>query len=71
MDGADLKHPGGEPSHELAWFKNALALLQGCGVGYAGWAWQSDEQLDHGMLHRGIPNQGGRVFIDSLRPVSP
>jgi hypothetical protein len=33
--------------------------------------WQSDEQLDHGMLHRGIPNQTGRVFIDSLSPVSP
>jgi aryl-phospho-beta-D-glucosidase BglC (GH1 family) len=64
--GADLKHPGDELSHELSWFKNTLAVLNDWSVGYVGWAWQSDEQIDHGMLHRGIPNQAGRVFIDSL-----
>jgi hypothetical protein len=65
--GAYLKHPGDELNHELAWFKNTLAILNGLGIGYVGWAWQSDEQIDHGMLHQGVPNQGGRVLLDSLK----
>jgi hypothetical protein len=31
------------------------------------WAWQSDEQLDHGMLHRDLPNKAGQLFIDFLK----
>jgi len=65
--GAYLKHPGDDLSHELAWFKNTLAVLKGLGVGYVGWAWQSDEQIDHGMLHQGVPNRGGQVLLDSLQ----
>jgi aryl-phospho-beta-D-glucosidase BglC (GH1 family) len=65
--GAYLKNPGDELSHELAWFKNTLAVLNGLGIGYVGWAWQSDEQIDHDMLHQGVPNQGGRVLLDSLK----
>ena len=42
--GPDLKHPGDELSHELAWFKNTLAVLQGRGAGDLGWAWQSGER---------------------------
>ncbi len=66
--GADLKAAGEDRVHELLWFKNCLDQLNGLGVGYVGWAWQDDRQLDHGLLHEGQPNVAGKILLDSLRP---
>jgi hypothetical protein len=67
--GAFVKYPNpDELPHELLWFKNTLGLLNEWDIGYVDWAWQSDEQLDHGALHRGVPNQAGQIFLDSLKP---
>ena len=72
--GAYLKYKGQdrsqELSHELLWFKNILATLNGWGIGYVDWAWQSDEHIDHGALHQGTPNQAGQIFLDSLKPLA-
>jgi len=69
--GAYLKYPGTnrdvEIAHELDWFKHTLAILNQWKIGYLNWAWQADEQLDHGSLHEGQPNAAGKVFLDSLR----
>jgi hypothetical protein len=64
--GAYVKNPGADLAHELPWSKNILAILHAMRVGYVGWAWASDEQLEHGMLHQGAPNKAGKVFLESL-----
>jgi len=72
--GAYLKYKGQdrsqELSHELLWFKSTLTTLNGWGIGYVDWAWQSDEHIDHGALHQGRPNQAGQIFLDSLKPLA-
>ena len=65
--GAFVKAQGDDLSHELLWFKNTLAVLNAWNVGYTDWVWRSDEHLDHGALHQGLPNQAGRVFLDALK----
>jgi len=65
--GAFLKYDNDQLTHELLWFKNTLGILNQWKIGYVDWAWQSDEQLDHGSLHRGLPNQAGRIFLDALK----
>jgi hypothetical protein len=52
---------------ELDWLANMLSLLDERGIGYMGWAWASDEQIDHGMLHGGEPNEAGRVLIRAVQ----
>ena len=65
--GAYLTNGGKDSDHEVEWLRNTLSILNGFGVGYVAWAWQSDQQLGHGMLHEGKPNQAGRVLLDSLK----
>jgi aryl-phospho-beta-D-glucosidase BglC (GH1 family) len=65
--GAFLSNGKEDQQHELDWLKNTLSILNQWGVGYVAWAWQSDQQLGHGMLHEGNPNQAGEIFLDSLK----
>ena len=64
--GAYIEGNSEDRAHEISWLSNTLAVLNGWNVGYVGWAWRSDEQLVHGMLHAGVPNESGRAFLDSL-----
>ena len=64
--GAYLANGGDDEAHELAWFKNALSLLNQWGIGYVAWGWASDAQIHHGMVHEGKPNEAGKVMLDSL-----
>ncbi len=64
--GAYLANGEDDKAHELAWFKNALSLLNEWGIGYVGWGWASDAQIHHGMLHEGKPNEAGKVMLNSL-----
>jgi aryl-phospho-beta-D-glucosidase BglC (GH1 family) len=65
--GAYVKSQGTELDHELLWFKNTLDILNSWSVGYVGWSWGADEQLDHGMLHQGAPNKAGRIFVEAIK----
>jgi aryl-phospho-beta-D-glucosidase BglC (GH1 family) len=69
--GAYLANGGEDRGHELLWLKNTLAILNGWGIGYVGWGWASDSQINHGMLHDGVPNEAGKIFLDSLSKDSP
>ncbi len=64
--GAYLSNGGEDREHEVDWLSNTLDVLNSWNIGYVGWAWRSDEQLDHGMLHQGEPNDAGRVFLAAL-----
>ena len=64
--GAYLSGDDQDQSQEVQWLDNALSVLNEWNVGYVGWAWRSDEQLDHGMLHDGEPNAAGEAFLASL-----
>jgi len=65
--GAFLTHGGDDKDREIHFFKNSLSFLNQWGIGYVGWAWGSDQQLGHGMLHDGEPNEAGKIFLDSLK----
>lgn len=64
--GAFLSNDALDQKQELQWLENTLSILNEWNIGYVGWAWQSDQQLSHGMLHEGNPNQAGLVFLESL-----
>ncbi len=64
--GAFLSKGGEDKEDELAFLKNTLGLLNQWNIGYVGWGWASDAQIDHGMLHDGKPNEAGKTFLDSL-----
>lgn len=65
--GAYLSNGEEDQEHELEWFKNTLSILNEWGIGYVAWAWRSDQQLGHGMLHEGNPNRAGSLFLESLK----
>jgi hypothetical protein len=65
--GAFLKNGGEDKAHELEFLRNTLSLLKEWNIGYVGWGWASDEQISHGMLHDGEPNEAGKILLDSLR----
>lgn len=64
--GAYLSNGGEDREQEVAWLSNTLDVLNSWSIGYVGWAWRSDEQLDHGMLHQGEPNDAGETFLAAL-----
>jgi aryl-phospho-beta-D-glucosidase BglC (GH1 family) len=64
--GAYLANGSEDKAHELLWLKNSLAILNEWGIGYVGWGWASDNQINHGMLHDGEPNAAGEIFLDSI-----
>ena len=66
--GAYLSNGGEDREHEVAWLGNTLSVLNSWNIGTVGWAWRSDEQLDHGMLHQGEPNDAGETFLAALPP---
>ncbi|HTC21327.1 MAG TPA: cellulase family glycosylhydrolase, partial [bacterium] len=69
--GAYLANGGEDKAHELLWLKNGLAILNEWGIGYVGWGWAPDSQINHGMLHDGEPNEAGKILLDSLPQHSP
>ena len=64
--GAFIDGDAEDRAHELAWLDNTLSILNDWNMGYVGWAWRSDEQLDHGMLHDGLPNEAGEVLLNAI-----
>ncbi len=64
--GAWRKGDEEDQAREIQWLKNTLSALNQRGVGYVGWAWQSDRQLGHGMLGENGPNPGGKALWESL-----
>ncbi len=64
--GAFLAGDNEDQNREVQWLSNTLSVLNEWQVGYVGWAWRSDEQLDHGMLHDGTPSVAGNAFLASL-----
>jgi hypothetical protein len=64
--GAFLANGGDDREREVEWLSNTLGVLGSWNVGYVGWAWRSDEQLDHGMLHEGVPNEAGEALLEAL-----
>ena len=69
--GPYLRLEGVERQRELDWFRNMLAILKEWGIGTIAWVWHPEDHLAHGLLPKGNffsgPNEGGRVFMDSLR----
>lgn len=65
--GAFLKNGGEDRNLEIQWLKDMLSLLNERGIGYLGWGWASQDQIDHGMLKDGRPNEAGEALIEATR----
>ena len=64
--GAYLKNGGEDREREVRWLKEMLSLLNERGIGYVGWGWASEDQIHHGMLKDGKPNEAGEVLIKAI-----
>jgi aryl-phospho-beta-D-glucosidase BglC (GH1 family) len=68
--GAHMKQQGEELQRELEWLRNVLEALNEWGIGYAAWAWDSQEHVEHGLLRPGnaipAPNEAGEIIRRAL-----
>lgn len=65
--GAYLRGGAEDRGREVEWLRNVLALLDARDIGWMGWGWASEEQIDHGMLYKGQPNDAGQVLIERMK----